>query len=80
MGVCAGGLSVLIFGRRLVAPGPIPGLSLVASPLATGLAMHWLGELVEGRGRERPALFSFSAGAIFAFGMALVRFLYLRAT
>jgi hypothetical protein len=47
----------------------------VLSPIGTGIAMHWIGEFWRERGR--PALFSFRAGAIFAFGMALVRFVYL---
>ena len=36
--------------------------------------MHWIGEFWSDRGRDRPALFAFGAGALFAFGMALVRF------
>jgi len=77
MGVAAGILSVLLFGRRLVPRPLIPGLSLVLSPIVTGIAMDWMGELLSERGKHRPALFSFWAGAVFAFGMALVRFVYL---
>ena len=76
LGVLAGILSLLIVPRRLAPHSPLPGLSLLASPIATGIAMHWLGEFWRGRGRDRPILFSFRAGAIFAFGMALVRFVY----
>ena len=76
-GPCAGILSVLLFGRRLVPRPLIPGLSLVLSPIVTGIAMDWMGELLSERGKHRPALFSFWAGAVFAFGMALVRFVYL---
>lgn len=76
-GVCAGVLSLLIIGRRLAPQSPVPGLSLVLSPIGTGIAMHWIGEFWRERGRDRPALFSFRAGAIFAFGMALARFAYL---
>jgi hypothetical protein len=76
MGVIAGGLSLLLFSTRLTERGPIPGVSLLASPLATGLAMHWIGEFWRDAGRERRALFTFRGGAVFAFGMALVRFLY----
>jgi hypothetical protein len=77
MGLLAGGLSLLLFGSRLTRPGPFPGVSLIVSPLGTGLAMHWLGELQRDQGNSPPRLFTFRAGAIFAFGMALVRFLYL---
>jgi hypothetical protein len=41
-----------------------------------GIVMHWLGEFWRARGRDTPILFSFRSGAIFAFGMALVRFVY----
>jgi hypothetical protein len=77
LGVCAGVLSVLIFRRRLMPYSPLPGLSLALSPIATGIAMHWIGEFWSDRGRGRPPLFTFGAGALFAFGMALVRFVVL---
>jgi hypothetical protein len=68
---------VLIVRQRLTPYYPLPGLSLVLSPIATGIAMHWIGEFWSDRGRDRPALFTFGAGALFAFGMALVRFVVL---
>jgi len=77
VGLCAGVVSVLIAGRRLTPRSPIPGVSLFLAPLAAGLVMDRLGALWEARGADRPALFSFRAGAICAFGMALVRFVYL---
>ena len=76
LGVSAGALSLLIIPRRLTPRSPLPGLSLVLSPIGTGIAMHWIGEFWRERSRDRPILFSFRAGAIFAFGMALVRFVY----
>jgi hypothetical protein len=75
MGVVAGAASLWLFNERLFAGSPFPGLSLLLSPLGTGAAMHVLGARWE-RDDERPRLFSFRAGAIFAFGMALVRFYY----
>ena len=77
MGLGAGVLSLLTFGSRLMPRPLVPGLSLVLSPIATGIAMHRIGEWRVERGRDRPALFSFWGGAIFAFGMALVRYVYL---
>ena len=77
IGLCAGGLSLLMYSRRVSPHSAIPGLSLVLSPLGTGIAMHWLGEMWRDRGKEPPPLFSFKAGALFAFGMALARFVYL---
>jgi hypothetical protein len=77
VGVIAGVLSLLAFRTRLVPRPLIPGVSLALSPIATGIVMQRLGDWWSGRGRERPVLFSFWAGAIFALGMALVRFVYL---
>jgi hypothetical protein len=77
MGLCAGVLSVLIYSRRLTPHSAIPGLSLLLSPVGTGIAMHWLGEMWRDQGKNPPVLFSFKAGALFAFGMAIVRFVYL---
>ena len=77
MGRCAGVLSLLIYSRRLMPHSAMRGLSLVLSPLGTGMAMHWLGEMWRNRGKDPPALFSFKAGALFAFGMAVVRSVYL---
>jgi presenilin-like A22 family membrane protease len=76
LGSIAGAVSLLLFGR-LFARGPLPGISLLLSPLGTGLAMHVLGEFWRNRGREASGLMTFRGGAIFAFGMALVRFLSL---
>jgi hypothetical protein len=77
MGLIAGVVSLILFGHRLTPASGLPGLSLVAAPIGTGLAMHRLGEFWEQRGQDRPVLFTFRAGAIFAFGMALVRFVHL---
>lgn len=76
LGVSAGVISLYIVPGRLAPHSPLPGVSLVLSPIGTGIAMHWIGEFWRARGKDRPILFSFRAGAIFAFGMALVRFVY----
>jgi hypothetical protein len=75
MGMVAGVVSLLIVGR--LAPYSFRGLSLVLSPLCTGLAMHLIGRYWRTEADNRPTLFSFRGGAAFAFGMALVRFIYL---
>ena len=77
MGLAAGIVSLIVFGRRLTPPSPARGVSLIAAPIGTGAAMHRLGEFWRARGKDRPVLFTFRAGAVFAFGMALVRFVYL---
>ena len=77
LGVCAGVVSLIVVSRRLSPGSPWPGLSLLLAPLGTGLVMDRLGDLWIQRGKARPALFSFRAGAVFAFGMALARFVYI---
>ena len=74
MGAGAAGVSLLIFNQRLTARGSFSGLSLLLSPLLTRAAMAIIGARWE-HDEDRPPLFSFRAGAVFAFGMALVRFL-----
>jgi hypothetical protein len=78
LGVMAGFASLLVFDQRLTPRAAVPGLSLILSPLATGMTMNWLGKFWRRRSRERPALFTFRGGAIFAFGMALVRLVVFR--
>ncbi len=77
LGLIAGTLSLLIISERIFARPTFPGVSLLLSPLGTGVIMELIGDLWLKRGKDRPVLFSFGAGAIFALGMALVRFVYL---
>ena len=74
-GAVAGVISVFLFTARLTRQSPVPGMSLLLAPLATGLAMQMIGELWPDA-RRRSALFTFTGGATFALGMALVRLWY----
>jgi hypothetical protein len=47
----------------------------VLSPMLAGLVMHYYGRWRESRGSEPSYTATFLGGALFAFGMALVRFL-----
>lgn len=76
LGMTAGVVSLFILPSRVTPRSPLPGLSLILSPIGTGLVMDRIGEWWRERGNDRPVLFSFRAGATFAFGMALVRFVY----
>lgn len=78
MGALGGLLSWLILPGRIVQRGPIPGLSLIVAPIVTGLVMDRWGEWRDSRGSERSFMATFSGGALFAFAMALVRFLLLK--
>ena len=77
IGLAAGIVSLFVLPHRLTPLSPLPGLSLAVSPILTGIFMDRIGEWWRERGRDRPKLFSFWAGAICAFGIALVRFLYI---
>ena len=75
-GAAAGVITSLLWPTRIVRPGPIRGLSLVLSPLISGLVMERYGQWRETRGEARPFIATFWGGALFAFAMALVRFLW----
>lgn len=77
LGGLIGALTRLAWPERIFQPGPVRGLSLIVSPLVTGMAMHRFGEWCEGRGLSRSYIDTFWGGALLAFGVALVRFLWI---
>jgi hypothetical protein len=75
VGASVGWISILIIPSPIFHPGRVHGLSLIISPLLTGMAMAFIGSNLKRR-KEMPAsLESFSGGCSFALGMALIRFL-----
>jgi hypothetical protein len=62
----------------LIAHAPVPGASLALSPLMTGVVMAFYGRWRSRRGHAISSASTFWGGALFAFGMALVRFLLVR--
>jgi hypothetical protein len=76
LGLLTGGLSLLIFPHRFIRRTTFHGISLVITPLLAGLAMSGVGMLRRRQGKSVMRLDSFSYGFIFAFGMALIRFLF----
>ena len=78
LGAFTGAISLFVLPHRLVPYSPVPGLSLILSPLGNGIVMHLIGRRWNDRPSDRPALFTFGAGFLFGFGMALVRFVWLR--
>ena len=81
LGVIVGFISLLIFPRPLVRSASfrginLHGIGLVISPLLAGLVMSAIGSLRRRRGMSVIRLDSFGYGFIFAFGMALIRFLF----
>ena len=76
LGALAGAITRLIWPGRIFDPGPFRGVSLILSPLVTGFVMKRYGEWRETRGASPSFLATFWGGALFAFGMALVRFVW----
>jgi hypothetical protein len=74
-GTALGALSLLFWPERFFEPGPIPGLSLVLSPVCVGGAMHAWGQWRRKKGHVTTNLATFAGGGVFAFGTALIRFL-----
>ncbi len=77
LGAVAGGLSLLFFKELFVKNEILKVINLFLTPCLVGLAMSSLGKLRERNGRELINLDKFAYGFVFAFGMALVRFLSL---
>jgi hypothetical protein len=75
-GAGVGGLSLLVFPQSLVPTVGFRGASLIASPILAGAAMAGMGWLRRRQGKRLLRLDRFVYGAVFAFGMALVRFLF----
>ena len=76
LGGIAGAIASIVWPARILQPGPVPGASLLVSPLITGAVIDRYGRWKEDRGRVRSYLATFWGGALFAFGMALVRFVW----
>jgi hypothetical protein len=74
LGAGLGGLSVAIWPHRFLGEGPLPGVSLIVSPLANGLAWEAIGRWRHRRDRPRTYLSTFWGAALFAFSVAAVRF------
>ena len=76
LGLISGGLSLLFFPHSFIRSQRFPGIGLIVIPLLGGAVMSGIGFLRRRRGEELIRLDSFAYGAIFALGMALIRFLF----
>jgi hypothetical protein len=79
LGGVAGGLSLLLFPFPLVHRSRLPGLSVIISPVLAGLGMSMVGSTLRKRDKKAMRIESFGYGFAFAFGMAVLRFLVIRA-
>ena len=78
LGGIMGGLSLWMWPQRFLQPGPVPGLSLLISPIAGALAMEAWGRFRQRHDHATTNLATFYGGGAFALGMALVRFIWAR--
>ena len=76
LGLIFGGVSLLIFPYAFVRSETFHGINLLITPVLSGLGMCALGWLRRRRGEPVLRLDSFLYGFLFAFMMALVRFVY----
>jgi hypothetical protein len=76
LGATAGLISAALFPHRMISGRHVVhGLSLVLAPIGAGIAMQAIGNRLRTLGRTPTVLTTFAGGAIFAFAMALVRWL-----
>lgn len=73
-GGAAGLFSLMIFPHPLVHPSRFHGVSLLISPVATGLVMALIGRTIRRRGWKPVRIESFGYGFVFALAMQLIRF------
>lgn len=75
LGGVAGFVTSLVLPSRIILHSPVPGSSMVLSPVATGLLMEAYGRWRTREGGHPSYVATFWGGALFAFSMALVRLL-----
>ncbi len=75
-GLIAGGLSLWIFPVLFIDATWLRVVNVVLTPIVAGFAMSVLGSYRRRRGQEIIRLDTFSYGALFALGMAVVRFIW----
>jgi hypothetical protein len=75
-GALAGGLSLLIFPHSAIASAPLRRANLVVTPIIVGLAMMLIGRVRSKKGQDLVRLDRFGYAFVFAFAMALVRFVW----
>jgi hypothetical protein len=76
LGVLTGWFSTLIFPHSFIRSSRLHGISLLITPTLAGLAMSGVGWIRRQQGKPVLRLDTFGYGFVFAFGMALIRFLF----
>jgi hypothetical protein len=75
LGLALSFVSVFVLPHPLVHPSKFHGVSLLISPVITGLIMGFIGRTVRRRGKTPVQIESFAYGFTFAFAFAWIRFL-----
>ena len=70
-----GGITSFVFPKRILPQIGFSGVSLIISPLATGLVMHMFGKWRRNSGYRTSYLATFIGGASFAFGISATRWI-----
>lgn len=78
IGGVLGGASLHFFPRPMFHPSRFHGISLVLSPVITGLVMLRVGVLLRRNGKESVRIESFGYGFTFALGMAIIRLAFVK--
>jgi hypothetical protein len=76
LGVITGWLSTLVFPHSFIRSAKLHGISLVIIPLLAGLTMTGLGWIRRRQDKPVMRIDTFGYGFVFAFGMALTRFMF----
>ena len=75
LGIVAGCISLLIYREPLITDPLMQQANLIITPIFAGLTMMLIGRYKRRKGKRMIKLESFAYGAIFAFGMAGIRYL-----
>ena len=75
-GIGLGALSILLIPHPFVHPSKLHGISLLFSPVITGLVMGFIGRTVRRRGKSPVPIESFAYGFTFALAFTLIRLFF----
>jgi hypothetical protein len=78
LGSAFGLASVRLFPHPFFQPSKFHGISLVISPVITGLVMAQVGVMLRRKGKQAVRIESFGFGFTFALGLAIIRFILVR--
>jgi hypothetical protein len=76
VGAVLGAASLVVHPHPLFHPSRFHGVSLLVSPVITGLVMSRAGSLLRRRGKQSVRIESFGYGFVFALGWAIIRFIF----